>query len=161
MGIATGFHDYGRLGAPSGVGGRCSPALKHLASATSRRYGTTNLGCYGVRPIRGGEVPSTHSFGAAIDLGTASLAEEVRNHLIGYLVGNSSGWGIQAIHDYRGSRIWRAGRTSRADEACTKWWRAQRPDSNGMGQPWAHWLHVEVHPTSWAADWTEAQRGIS
>jgi hypothetical protein len=119
------------------------------------------LGCFGPRAIRGGELPSTHSYGAAVDVnyGDAHAPEHVQ--LCGYLVAWSEEWGIQAIHDYVECRIWRAGRTTNPAEACSKWWRAQRPDSNGMGSEWAHWLHVEVRPDRWADYRTEAQRNIT
>lgn len=162
MTIATEFTDwprYVKVGAPYS---RCAPALVELAAACRARYGVQSLGCYGVRPIRGGEIASTHSYGAAIDLSYgASATQETQDNLIGYLVGNSAEWGLSAIHDYRRSRIWRAGRTGRLEDACSRWWKAQRTNSTGMGQPWAHWVHVEVAMAGWHDARSEAARGIA
>lgn len=85
----------------------------------------------------------------------------VREQLIGYLVGWSAEWGISAIHDYVGQRIWRAGRTPDVTEACSGWWRAQKPDASGMGQAWAKWVHVEVSERAWGDVRPERDRGIS
>lgn len=162
MTIATTFTDWPRtvpLGAPFS---RCSPSLTQLLEACRRRYGCHLLGCYGVRPIRGGDLPSTHSWGAAIDIGYEhSHVTGVREQLIGYLVGWSAEWGISAIHDYVGQRIWRAGRTPDVTEACSTWWRAQRPDASGMGQSWAKWVHVEVSERAWGDVRPERDRGIT
>lgn len=112
----------------------------------------TDLGCFATRPIRGSTtVPSTHSFGAALDLGYPPGEDEViGSHVAGFLVAWSDELGVDAIHDYRRCRIWHAGRTPVLDEACTLWWRAQRRNRvTGMGQSWANHLHIEVHPLRW------------
>lgn len=140
---------------------RDSPALQQLLLATGRRYGCRSLGCYHQRPVRGSSAPSVHSWGAAIDIGyRGSRDANVREMLCGYLVGNSAEWGVSAVHDYVGQRIWRAGRTNDASEACSGWWRAQRRDSHGMGQTWAKWLHVEVTRSGWMDPRSESDRGI-
>lgn len=161
MAIGKTFTDWPRTAVVGREWPRCSPALRALYTACADRYGVKSLGCYGVRTIRGGELESTHSFGAAIDLSYRYLnPEPVRTNLIGYLVGWSEEWGIGAIHDYMGSRIWRAGRTPFRDDACSKWWKAQRPAASGMGQSWADWLHVEVTMAGWHDERSEAERGI-
>lgn len=160
MTIASRFHNYQQLGGTPDLIESCSPALLELLVAVRRRWPVSSLGCYGDRPIRGGTSPSTHSFGAAMDIDFGAADAVTQSHMIGYLIGWSEEWGIQAVHDYLGSRIWRAGRTTNPAEACTLWWRAQRRDSNGMGQTWAHWLHVEVHPERWWDHRSEIGRGI-
>lgn len=159
MTIAESFFDYQHYRPAGGRFDRCSPGLTLLRETLSLRWSMTNLGCYGVRPIRLGTLPSTHSYGAALDisyrdLGRARMLEEV----LPYLIGWSQEWGIQAIHDYIGSRIWRAGRTADLDDACTLWWRAQKPAHNGMGEAWATYLHIEVHPAMWADASSESER---
>lgn len=159
MTIAVRFHDWQAPGGqPTGLR-TCSPALGELRRDIQARWPLTFLGCYGVRPIRGGTAPSTHAFGAALDISYRQNGS-VRDQLIGYSVAWSEEWGLQAVHDYQGGRIWRAGRTKDPSEACTTWWRAQRRDQFGMGQPWADWLHLELHPDRWSDAQTAAERGI-
>lgn len=123
-----------------------------------------NMGCYGARPIRGSDtIPSSHTFGAAIDVGyPAEQDDAIAAQVAPWIVARSFEANIDAIHDYRRCRIWRAGRTSSIDEACTEWWKAQRPSKvTGMGQVWANHLHLEVTADGWGDDspmltrWTE------
>lgn len=158
MTIARAFFDYQRE-VPTGRFQSCAPGLVSLHRALSERFDMNSLGCFGVRPIRLGEFPSTHSYGAAIDLSYRAAGRSAAlEQIVPYLIGWSAEWGIQAVHDYVGSRIWRAARTPDVSEACDRWWRAQRPDSAGMGQPWADYFHIEIHPTRWADNRTEFQR---
>lgn len=161
MTIATDFHDYQRNVPIAKLGGHCSPALLELLVAMKRRWPVESLGCYGSRAIRGGTLPSTHAYGAALDIDFGNASADTRGHMVAYLVAWSEEWGIQAVHDYLGSRIWRAGRTPKLSDACSAWWRAQKPDSNGMGSTWAHWFHVEVRPDRWWDGRWEPDRGIS
>lgn len=160
--IADQFHDYQGNGVQPTWMRSCSPALTRLLQDMERRWpAVVSLGCYGPRPIRGGSSPSTHSFGAAIDVGYGALGHpDLRHDMIGYLIAWSQEWGIQAVHDYLGCRIWRAGRTPNSADACSQWWKAQRRSSEGMGQSWALWLHVEVHPDRWFDSATASERGI-
>jgi hypothetical protein len=155
------FHDYQRS-RPDGIPvARCSPNLRVVADELFMRWGMLSIGCYGYRNVRGGAQISTHAYGAAIDLsyrGAIESGDPVEP--IGFLVAWSFELGIQAVHDYQGCRIWRAGRTTNPDEACTVWWKAQRPDSHGMGQPWGDWLHLEVHPSRWNDSSSVLQRGV-
>lgn len=161
MTIATAFHDYQHHDTTQCIGGRCSPALLQLRSELQGRWGLTSLGCYGPRAVRGGTSASTHTWGAAIDLSYSAAPLQTQNEVCGFLVAWSAEWGLQAIHDYRRSRIWRAGRTSDPADACSLWWKAQRRDRNGMGQLWATWLHVEVHPDRWTDARSAPERGIA
>lgn len=161
MTIAGRFHSYQTpWGQPVGMV-TCSPALVQLGHDLHSRWPTTFLGCYGNRPIRGGIATSTHAFGAALDVSYgAQNFPWARDQMAGYLVAWSEEWGLQAIHDYRAQRIWRAGRTPNVDDACSLWWKAQRKDSNGMGQTWANWFHLEVHPDRWYDDRSATERGV-
>lgn len=160
MTIALQFHDYQHAETTQCIGGKCSPALLALRNDLLGRWGLSSLGCYGPRAVRGGTSASTHTWGAAIDLSYGASPLVTQDEICGYLVAWSGEWGLQAIHDYRRSRIWRAGRTTDPAEACTTWWRAQRRDQNGMGQSWATWLHLEVHPDAWARGESATDRGI-
>jgi hypothetical protein len=55
---------------------------------------------------------------------------------------------LQAIHDYAGGRIWRSNR----GDGQGAYWKPQPPSSSGMGQPWAQWIHLEVHQDGWGDD---------
>jgi hypothetical protein len=122
---------------------KSSPNLMVIKDYVMKRWQGQNLGCYGVRPIRGGESMSSHSYGAAWDwrYPTRKVGVTVAN----WLVKNSEELGIQAIHDYAGGRIWRSVR-----EGEKGGWKVQKPNpSTGMGQSWASWLHVETTKASW------------
>lgn len=116
---------------------KASPNLLELKDWLCKRFGGSSLGILNKRPIRGGNVPSTHTFGAALDWRypnrvTAKLAMK-------FLVAFSEELGVQSIGDYVGNTIWYAGHG----------WKKQEPNSHGMGQAWATWLHIEVTPSQW------------
>jgi hypothetical protein len=126
---------------------RLSPALAVLLEYLLKRWGGQSLGGYGVRPIRGGVAYSSHSFGAAFDWRWENPGpgrQVVEDTIIPWLIGNSHELGIQAIHDYRGCRIWRSMRPGSIPG-----WQIQKPDGYGMGQAWAGWLHIEVCAQDW------------
>lgn len=116
-----------------------SPALLALKVFVLQMFGGVSLGIYGVRPVRGGTSLSSHAFGAAWDWSYRALGRKKALEVIDWLIANSAELGIQAIHDYFGGRIWRAGRG----------WKDQPKDREGMGQTWGDWLHIEVHADSW------------
>lgn len=131
-----------KVGAPYN---KTSPGLKSIMDFVMKKWSGQNLGTYGVRTVRGGTSTSTHSYGAAWDYrysnpgpGRAVLVNEI----IPFLINNSKELGVQAIHDYFGCQVWHAGRG----------WRAQAKGSHGgtMGQTWATWVHIEVHPDEWS-----------
>lgn len=139
---------------------RCSPNILCIESDLGKRFGMTPLGCYGERDVRDGSVPSSHSHGAATDrryfeAGRARAVGEI----LPYLISNSRELHLQAIHDYFGSRIWRAGRSANTGEAFTSWWRAQTPNAQtGMGQSWAVYFHLETTRAGWGDTRPIAQR---
>lgn len=139
---------------------RCSPNLIAIGDELGKRWGMTSLGCYGERDIRDGSQPSSHSHGAGTDrryfeIGRARALSEV----VPWLIGNSRELHLQAIHDYFGCRIWRAGRTTSTADAFTTWWRAQTPNpSNGMGASWAVYFHLETTRDGWGDTKPIAQR---
>jgi hypothetical protein len=150
---------------PPAIHNTCSPNLLAVLAELQRRWPFAfNDGCFGSRPIRGSStVVSSHSYGAAIDVGYHAADDEiVRDQVVGFLVGRSLELHIDALHDYRRCRIWRAGRTPDVSDACVGWWKAQRPSGvTGMGQVWANHLHLETTVAGWgdaspAGDrWTE------
>lgn len=130
---------------------RCSPNLVALGFELDRRFQTSNLGCYGERPIVGGTLPSSHSHGAATDRRYAIIGRaRALSELVPYLIDNSHELHLQAIHDYFGSRIWRAGRTKNTADAHSKWWLPQPVSTvTGMGQSWAVYFHLETTRDGW------------
>lgn len=169
----------------------CSPNLQVLGAFLIRWFGFMALGCFGIRPVRGGAAWSSHSFGAATDLRwylqgvvmsatlrvwqsavdgkkdrTARAAVRalgflarrlpandvlaarlvLENDVLPWLIAHSEELNLQAIHDYAGGRIWRSNR----GDGLGAYWKPQPTDSGGMGQPWAQWIHLEVHADGWA-----------
>lgn len=157
------FDDWPNLHLVDDSFNHCSPNLLAILEELHSRYGMGNLGCFGARPIRGGTTPSTHSWGAAIDVTFGSMTyAEVLAGPIPFLIGWSAELHLQALHDYIGCRIWHAGRTADIGDACDKWWKAQRPSSEtGMGQPWGTHLHLETSLSGWADTLPVDLRGVS
>lgn len=151
MTVGTEFYNWQTSGLIPGDApfNRCAPALESIEKYLTDKYGGKDLGCFQVRPIRGGEAPSSHSYGAAKDwryedpgVGRKVLLDEI----LPFLIDHSKELGIQAIHDYVGCRIWRANRSSRPQGG----WQKQKPDAgSGMGQAWAAWIHIEVTRDAW------------
>jgi len=127
---------------------KASPNLGVLKGEVMKRWGGTSLGLLSKRTIRGGSDLSSHFFGAAWDWRYPSRAKGLE--VIKFIVANSEELGVQAIHDYVGSTIWRAGRG----------WKKQSADSSGMGQKWATWIHVETTKSDWGNSKSFAARGI-
>jgi peptidoglycan hydrolase-like protein with peptidoglycan-binding domain len=117
----------------------------------ARRWGMNDIGCYAERDVRAGDLPSSHSHGAAIDRGYNTAGRVVaRSEIMPWLVTNSKELHVDAIHDYFGCRIWRAGRTNNPAEAPTTWWKTQPVSPvTGMGQSWATYLHIETTESGW------------
>lgn len=152
MSVMTRFYNYqsnpDRLNWDAPPFESCNPRPQALRRYLEQRWGLNYLGCHGDRPIVGGESISDHAFGTAIDMryqdpgpGLAVCESEI----IPWLIATSGETGLQAIHHYRRCTIWRppgtSGRPSGSDG-----WRVQNPSSNGMGQTWALWLHLTIHP---------------
>lgn len=105
----TNWHDGRKPGAPYEG---CSPNLKAILEYCNARWGLTNLGCYAVRPIRGGTRWSAHAFGAAQDMSyrTAPSRKVIVEEVIPFLEENAEALSIQRIHDYWARRYWQVGR---------------------------------------------------
>lgn len=125
----------------------CSPNLVCLHQYMAQRFGMTDSGCYVQRPIRGGLDPSVHWWGAARDLRYPNRLV-AKTEILPFLIANSHQLHVQAIHDYFGSRIWRAGRTSNVADATTLWWKTNTT-ADGMGESWATYFHIETTDTGW------------
>lgn len=151
-----------------------SPNLEQVAIWTRANYGAKGGSGYVVRATKDSnpdndDTPSSHGFGSAWD---GTITNDARRaQFITFLLSEvtavlrwdatQSKWvpcqpyqirvydlfGIQAIHDYVGCRIWRVGRTTSKNP--NDWWKHQTPDKAGMGQPWAKWLHIETTPDRW------------
>lgn len=122
-----------------------SPNLNEYAKYMRANYGARGGSGFNVRPIRGGEPGqwSAHAYGAAWDSSFKSAAQ--RERAIAVTIENHLRWGIQAIHDYANSRIWRVG---------VGW---KKSTISGMGVQ--QHLHVETTPNMWALDTPITARG--
>lgn len=135
---------------------RCSPNLLTLLAYLLAVVGGQHLGCYGVRPIRGGSSWSSHAFGSAFDWRYANVGAGYREVgepafravVLPWLIKNADRLGIQQIHDYKAARIWRTGRG---------WLPNGGP---GMGEAWALYIHVETNAASWSNQTPINLRGV-
>lgn len=118
-----------------------SPNLVHLCEHLIKRYGGSKAGILNKRSVRGGDEPSSHTFGAALDWryddarkGLAAMTEIVKNH---------EKFGVQVVIDYVGCRQWIVG----------SGWKPLTPNKvKGFGEKWAKWIHVETSRESWGDD---------
>lgn len=145
--IATQFSSWNRGRTPGAPYTKASPNLLLLAAELRTRWNMKNLGCYVVRPVRGGTAWSSHAFGAAVDLGYGERhggpgLQAIETQVLPWLIKHSAELGIQRIHLYQRTRYWDAGRG----------WVEKSP---GAGNDW---IHVETHPESWADMTPIAQR---
>lgn len=118
-------------------GGKASPNVEAYKDYLLKRYGGTSVGIVNKREVRGGGALSTHYYGAALDWRYPSRAVGVK--AMKDLVANSAQYGVQMIVDYVGGTIWTAKRG----------WHKAKPDSHGMGQAWAAWIHIETTKSMW------------
>ena len=118
-------------------GGKASPNVEAYKDYLLKRYGGTSVGIVNKREVRGGGSLSTHYYGAALDWRYPSRAVGVK--AMKDLVANSAQYGVQMIVDYVGGTIWTAKRG----------WHKAKPDSHGMGQSWAAWIHIETTKSMW------------
>lgn len=117
---------------------KASPNLVNIKEYLVKHYGGSSVGIYNRRPIRGGTVPSSHTFGAALDWRYGNRREALK--AMEFIIANHEKLGVQMIVDYVGLRVWKAGRG----------WKKQKPNSHGMGQAWAKWIHIETTKKAWA-----------
>jgi len=126
----------------------CASAATVMTDYTVARWGLRWLGCEGDRPIIGGRSASTHAFGASPDLryenpGPGLFVADTE--IIPWLIATSKETGLQAIHHYRRSLIWRPPGTSDRPVGSDGW--KVQPVGSQMGRTWALWLHLEFLDT--------------
>lgn len=142
-----------------------SPNLVALDDYLLDRWGGQVVGGHRNRDIGSSGKWSTHAYGAASDWRYEAVTNGNRepgriitvSEIIPWLIDWSHELGIDAIHDYVGSRIWRAGRTSSPDP--NDWWK--HSDGDAMGEAWAQWLHTETHRDSFMWSTPIDQRLVS
>ena len=122
----------------------CSPNLRAVLHYCGERWGLTNLGCYGRRPIRGGTSWSSHAFGAAQDMSYRNGPDRavIESDVIPFLVDNAETLGLQRVHDYWAQRYWQLG----------KGWVNRPPGARNDH------LHIECTPETWGWDTPVADR---
>lgn len=141
----TDFHNWQRhTPAPDPAFAHLSPNLAALGDELGKRWGMEDLGGYAWRAIRGGTSPSSHGFGSANDRRYFALGRlRALTEVLPWLIDNSGEFHVQSIHDYFGCRIWHSNRPGDG-------WQAQTPNtSNGMGQSWAIYFHIETTLDGW------------
>lgn len=117
---------------------KASPNLVELCDWLIKRWGGTKIGLFNKRPVRGGDLPSSHTFGAALDW--RYTIRKNADEAMKMMVRHHGKLGIQVIIDYVGCRQWIVG----------SGWKPLKPNSvKGFGEPWAKWLHVETTKISW------------
>jgi hypothetical protein len=137
------YHNY--VGPPA-TGPR--PAILAVKAYVLKQWGGMHLGDFGVRSKRGGSSLSVHAYGAAWDWRYAGApntpGRAAADQVIAFLTTNGDALGIQAVHDYVQNRVWRISRPGQGPG-----WKVQTSGAEGgMGQAWAEWLHIEVHPSA-------------
>ena len=174
MTIQTTFYDWGNSPLSPLVPPyeSISPNLRELATYLIGTVGGQHLGLDDWnRPIRDGQKWSDHAYGAAVDwrygpnwLPNTTPVEVQRatitDVVLPWLIDWSAELGVDAIHDYVGDRIWRAGRTKNLADAHTLWWRKQNGAGSGMGESWARYLHVATSFASFGRATPITERGI-
>lgn len=125
------------------------PASESMRAHLEKRWGLTWLGTHGDRTIVDGQSISTHAFGTSEDMryqdpGPGLFVAD--SEIIPWLIATSRETGVQAIHHYRRSLIWRPPGTS-GRPAGSDGWKVQ-PTGSQMGQTWALWLHIEFLDTA-------------
>jgi len=131
----TNWHDGRQPGAPFDT---CSPNLQMILAYCQQRWSLTNLGCYGVRKIKGSNKDrwSAHAFGAAQDMSYRGGPHRsvIVDEVIPFLEHHADALGIQRIHDYWAKRYWQSGRG----------WIERPPGSKNDH------LHIETTAEAWA-----------
>lgn len=126
----------------------CQAAAVSMRTYLETRWGLLWLGCHGDRPVVGGSTISTHAYGASPDMRYQDPGPGLYvcdSEIIPWLIATSKETGLQAIHHYRRSLIWRPPGTS-GRPLDSDGWRVQ-PTGTQMGQAWALWLHLEFLDT--------------
>lgn len=173
MTINTTFQDWGSSGLNSRLPQfeRVSPNTKAIADHLVKNLGGQIVGGHNERPISGTQKLSAHAYGAASDWRyepnwldgtrpTEVKRDFVLARVVPWLIDFSKELGVQAIHDYVGDRIWRAGRTSSTSQAHTSWWKKQNGAGAQMGRSWARWLHIETTQGAFLDGEAIERRGI-
>lgn len=150
MAVATKFFNWQQSGLTPGAAPHngCSPNLTLIRNHIIDTWGGQFVGCYVNRPIVAGSAPSSHAFGAAVDVRYENPGpgrDRFLSEILPWLINNSAELHVQALHDYVGSRVWRANRSGDANGG----WRPQ-PTGSQMGRAWALWVHIEVTRDGWA-----------
>lgn len=112
--------------------------MQELRRYVRARWGGADLGILAKPPraVRAGDTPSLHNWGIAWDWRwqDPGPGRQAADAVIEFCLANTAALGIQAVHDYQGTRFWKS----------FSGWQTGTPNpKTGMGQPWAQWLHIE------------------
>jgi Lysozyme like domain len=121
-----------------------SPYLSGMLGWLQQNYGGSDLGGYNYRPAKGAKsLPSAHASGAAVDWGYGGN-RSAADRVIDMFTSDPNRYGIQLINDYSGMRSWRVGQG---------WKQERRGSGGGDMKPGSTWLHLEVTPSRYGAQW--------
>jgi hypothetical protein len=117
---------------------KTSPNIRAIYGYIKAKFpGVSNLGSYGVRPIKSGNPGETrwssHAFGSAIDIGCGT---ELSLQVIDFLIANHQVLGVQMIIDYKRKRTWKSDRLA---------WKLDPNMHSGGGS----WIHIETSKEEW------------
>lgn len=129
-----------------------APAVAHLVGAVvwNTAGKLTNLGIFGIRPMRSKAKPSVHGTGRAADIGYAPYKtwpgsnRQAIVHLIDHLVNHADDIGLELLTDYSYTGGLGGGRTWKCDRAA---WMDNKPGViAGGGNAASRWIHIEISP---------------
>lgn len=133
-------YDSGKILQSRGIGypARTPKGMTALGRYLHSRWGGVDLGCLSKppRPMRGGDLPSLHCWGMALDWRWAGPGpgRGAADEMISFCLDHAAALGVQAVHDYEACRYWKS---------YAGWKQATKSGTTGFGQPWAQWLHIE------------------
>jgi hypothetical protein len=132
-----------------------SPALRYLVDATvwNSAGRLTNLGIFGIRPMRSKSKPSVHGTGRAADIGYAPYKtwpgsnRALMTQWIDFIIANADDLGVELLIDYSYTGGLGGGRTWKCDRHA---WMDNKPGViAGAGQASSKWIHIELAPHMW------------
>lgn len=116
-----------------------SPNLVQLCEHLVKVYGGSKIGIFNKRSVRGGDEPSSHTFGAALDWRYTDRRRA--QTALKDLIINHEKYGVQVVIDYVGCRQWIVG---------SGWKPLTANKTKGFGEAWAKWLHIETSREAWS-----------
>ncbi len=126
-------------GIPTSKYTKTSPNLLLIDAFLNRQWGFFFNGGRVVRTVRGGDSPSIHSWGAAVDSSWRKTTRAKSLEAIEWILANSKELHVDEIHDYKANgRVWKSDRQSWKDNPTM-------PGANS-----GDWIHYQTTIEGWA-----------